>query len=158
MDELLVSEVKCAAGVLTPEGRKSGMQRLKMMMASFGNRFDVSKFGNEMRKYLEAFPEATGKGVEAFTYLQEVITASSESGQYQLKLLKADVERLFIQSYDNSSVVQAMKDLREVVTDPSTVEALRQIVTWVLELTRLAAKAIVITVDLAMGKTQGEER
>lgn len=107
----------------------------------------------KLREYIKSFEDATGRGVKSITYLQEAIAAASESGAYQLDLLQANVEKLFVQSYDNASVVRMLKELNATVTDPSTVEALEKIVSLVVWLANVAAKAIVITVDVVTMKT-----
>lgn len=141
MDELVGKRGVKAAGVLTKEAADDVEAGLDKMRESFGGSSEeFGKFSEGIQAYLSQFPAAVGEGATSFTYLQAVIEAMSASGQYQLKMLKSDIDRLFIESYDNSSVVEEIKRLREVVNDPSTKQGLSDLITLTTKLLGLSVR------------------
>ena len=128
----------------------------KVGKASDGTSEFLVGFVTKLDEMKKKAVEAGGDAGKKFTYLQEVMVAMGESGKYNLDLLLSSVENLFLKAYDNASVVKAMKDFREVVTDPATVTALTTIITSVIQLMQLASKAIVITVRTVTTSTSSE--
>lgn len=133
----------------------TGLRGLKALSAGVKDAGNEIQFATgKMKEFLAEANKAGGDGGKQFTYLQTVIEAMSKSGKYELDKLKAAVESLFVQSYENASVVATMKQFREVVQDPDTIAALQKIVDLTLTLVRLAAKAIVITVNYVASWSQ----
>lgn len=71
------------------------------------------------------------------SYLEGYFDLLKDSGKTQIELLKASFDNLFTANYDNASVVKAVKDLREVIKDPTTAEALSVITSSIIELSTL---------------------
>lgn len=109
---------------------------------------DMANGAKIMTRELQNIDEALKNAGTSASELNKWWSAMSNSGAMQLKVLGADIERLFIKSYDNSSFVNALKEMQKVVNADATVAAIRSISTAMLELATLAAKTVVFTVNL----------
>ena len=110
-----------------------GLRGLKAIGALVAKAREGSKALEEMRTEVHQLFDTMSDSTAA-TYLKKRFEDVAKSGQVAIQLLKADLEKLFISSYDNSQTVKAMEKLREVVTDPSVKEGLADMVAGIIGL------------------------
>ena len=125
-----------------------GLRGIKALGALVDAAKEGTKQFENMKEAIDSSNQALA-GNGGASYLASMMAAVEQSGKVQKDILTASFSDLFTKSYDNSSAVNAMKELRNVVTDKDTIEALQKIVTLMLQLTEMAAKAITITVNFA---------
>lgn len=104
-------------------------------------------------KALGALVQMASQGSKEFDALSEAVKKSggyldgymdilNKSGKNQIAILKADFDRLFAANYDNASVVEALKNLRVVVSDPSIKQAMALVTSGVINITSSLTKLI----------------
>jgi len=108
----------------------------------------LTNFNKTIGDYKNKVSDAGGEGGRQFTYLQRVIESLGESGKYNLDLLVASINNLFVTSYDNASSVRMMKELRDVVNSQDTKDSFTFIVDKLIWLTTAAAKTITFTIKI----------
>jgi TP901 family phage tail tape measure protein len=102
-----------SAGVRGLKFISSGIKDVKD--SAFDGEEALKEFNTKLEKFRDLSIEAGGEAGKKFTYLQEVMEGMAESGKYNLDQLYASVKRLFIESYDNPSVIRAMKELNRFI-------------------------------------------
>jgi len=112
---------------------------------------EIEKGAGLWKQELKGLQDEFEKSGTSASTLGKLVTAMSESGSYQLKMLQADVDRLFIESYDNASSVKMLKELRDVVNSEEMKNSLQFIVDKLIWISTIAAKGINIVVSLTEG-------
>ena len=104
-------------------------------LKALGALVDVAKQGSEEFEKMKAQVRAVFEsGGDSTSYLEERFNKLLKSGKTQIDLLKAELDKLFISSYDNSQTVAALEQLIVVLKDPDVKEGLADIVSGVVSL------------------------
>lgn len=134
--EQIIKDLTVATKGLT-EGQKGelfesmvGLRGLKAL----GALVDVAKEGSEEFEKMKIEVKKMFEAGEGTSYLEQRFNNLTKSGKVQIDILKAELDKLFISSYDNSQTVEALDTLIKTIKDPEVKEGLATIVSGVISI------------------------